>query len=53
MIDLKFIKGELHRKLLQNEIAVLKQLKNTQNIIQIHDVFNTKNNIYIITELCN
>lgn len=53
LIDLKFIKGDLHKKLLNNEINVLKQLRNEENIIQLFDVYNTKNNIYIVTELCD
>lgn len=33
MIDLKFIKGDVHRNLLANEIEILKLLKNLPNIL--------------------
>lgn len=52
MIDLKFIKGDVHRNLLANEIEILKLLKNLPNILQFYEVFNTKHNTCIITELC-
>jgi len=38
--------------LLQNEISALKKLKN-QNILQLCDILQTKNNVYIFTEFCN
>lgn len=31
---------------------MLKVLKNSENIIEVYDIYNTKNNTYIITELC-
>lgn len=34
------------------EIEVLKSLKHSQNVIELFDVYNTKNNTYIVTELC-
>ncbi|CAK86225.1 unnamed protein product (macronuclear) [Paramecium tetraurelia] len=37
--------------LIQNEITVLSKLKGNF-ILKLHDYFYTKNNIYIITELC-
>jgi serine/threonine protein kinase len=46
------IKGEVHKNLLASEIEVLKILKNSENIIDVYDIYNTKNNTYIITELC-
>ena len=46
------IKGEVHKNLLASEIEVLKILKNSENIIDVFDIYNTKNNTYIITELC-
>jgi len=30
----------------------LKELKLSENILHLHDIFTTKNNTYIITELC-
>ena len=47
------IKGEVHKNLLASEIEVLKTLKNSENIIEVYDIYNTKNNTYIITELCD
>lgn len=46
------IKGEVHKNLLASEIEVLKTLKNCDNIIEVYDIYNTRNNTYIITELC-
>ena len=40
-------------ELLKREIEVLKILKNSENIIDVYDIYNTKNNTYIITELCD
>ena len=37
--------------LLKNEIAALKAF-NSKNILKLFDVFQTQNNTYIITELC-
>jgi len=50
---MKMIKGEVHKNLLAAEIEVLKILKNSENIIDVYDIYNTKNNTYIITELCD
>jgi 5'-AMP-activated protein kinase catalytic alpha subunit len=33
--------------------VVLKELKVLPHILTLHDVFTTKNNTYIITELCD
>jgi serine/threonine protein kinase len=38
---------------LANEIEHLKQLDYTSCILQLYEVYNTKNNTYIITELCD
>ena len=50
MIDLRFIKGDVHKNLLANEIEILKLLKNVPHILEFYEVFNTKNryNIYIL-----
>lgn len=53
VIDMRMIKGEVHKNLLASEIEVLKSLKNCDNIIEVYDIYNTKNNTYIITELCD
>lgn len=38
--------------MLMSEIASLRLLRGCRHIIQLEEVFSTKNNIYIITELC-
>jgi serine/threonine protein kinase len=53
VIDLKMLKNEINRILLDSEIEVLKELKHLPHILTLHDVFTTKNNTYIITELCD
>ena len=53
MIDMKKINNEVHKNLLASEIEVLKSLKNSHNILEFYDIYNTKNNTYIITELCD
>lgn len=50
---MRMIKGEVHKNLLASEIEVLKSLKNCENIIEVYDIYNTRNNTYIITELCD
>ena len=35
------------------EIQFLKNLQNKKNILTLWDVYSTKNNIYLILELCN
>jgi len=49
VIDLKMLKSDINRTLLDSEIEILKELKNIPNILSLHDVFTTKNNTYIIT----
>jgi len=46
------LKGEVHKNLLESEIDVLKNLKNARNIIEVFDIYTTKNNTYIMTEFC-
>lgn len=46
------LKSDINRTLLDSEIEILKELKDIPNILSLHDVFTTKNNTYIITELC-
>ena len=49
---MRMLKGEVHKNLLAAEIDVLKGLRHSQHVIELYDVYNTKNNTYIITELC-
>ena len=50
MIDLKK-EDELNRQFVNEEINILEAIKNkrTANLLQLYDVFKTKNNLYIIT----
>ena len=52
VIDMKMVKNEVQAFLLKNEIAVMRKLENP-NCLKLLDVFQTVNNTYIITELCN
>ena len=52
VIDLKMLKCEINKTLLSSEIDILKSLRNVPNILHLHEVYTTKNNTYIITELC-
>ncbi|EGR34339.1 protein kinase domain protein [Ichthyophthirius multifiliis] len=49
------MRNEVQLFLLQNEISIMKKLQNSTNInlLKLHDVIQTQNNTYIITELCN
>ena len=46
------LKNEINKILLESEIQVLKELKSMEHILALHEVYTTKNNTYIITELC-
>ena len=52
VIDMKLIKGDTHKNLLQDEIEVLKLFKNPDNVIEVFDIYKTKDYTYIITEYC-
>lgn len=47
------LKNDLNKMLLTSEIENLKKLKNTDHILQLYEIFTTKNNTYLITELCD
>lgn len=46
------LKCEINRTLLASEIEILKGMKNVPHVLTLHEVYTTKNNTYIITELC-
>ena len=46
------LKCEINRTLLASEIEILKSMKNVPYVLTLHEVYTTKNNTYIITELC-
>lgn len=53
VVDMKMLEDDLHRELLKSEISCLTDLKGSQHILRLFDVFATVNNTYIITELCD
>lgn len=53
VIDLKMLKNQINKVLLESEIEILKELRSEQNILSLQNVYTTKNNTYIITELCD
>ena len=52
VINMSMLKSEVHQALLSSEIECLKTLVGCRSIIQLYEVYTTKNNTYIITELC-
>lgn len=55
VIDMKMMTNEVQLFLLSNEISVMKRLSITgnTNVLKLNNIFQTINNTYIITELCN
>ena len=49
---MSMLKSEVHQTLLTSEIDCLRKLAKSSNIIELFEVYTTKNNTYIITELC-
>ncbi|KAJ1984410.1 Calcium/calmodulin-dependent protein kinase type I [Dimargaris verticillata] len=50
VINKHFVQGKEH--LLHNEVKVLKQISQAHpNLLNLHDCFETKHNVYLITEL--
>ena len=52
ILDANLMKDEYMKSTLNNEVQILKSMKSL-NIVQLFDVFMTKNNIYIMQEFCN
>lgn len=52
MIDLKSIVDPVFFTMLENEISVLKLFESNPNLLRLHEVFNTVNSMYIVTECC-
>jgi serine/threonine-protein kinase ULK2 len=52
VIDLRLLKNDINRVLLESEVQVLKELRGLPHILTLHEVYTTKNNTYIVTELC-
>jgi serine/threonine protein kinase len=53
LIDMKNVKGEVHKTLLSNEIEVLRTLSDLQNVIKLHEVIPLKSHTCIVTEICD
>lgn len=49
---LQSVRGDIPRGLLSNELRALKQLSHG-NVIRTHDICQTANNMYIVSEFCN
>ena len=52
-MDRKYVEKPQLLKYLNNEISILKELKNHKNIVKLEDVKVTKNHYYIVMEYCN
>lgn len=52
VIDMHMLKNDINKLLLESQILILKQLKSQPHILSLFDVYTTKNNTYIITQLC-
>lgn len=52
VIDKRIFTSNFNLKNLHSEIEIMKKVSH-QNIVQLYDVFQTNNNMYIITELCD
>jgi SNF-related kinase len=52
VIEMRLLKSDLHHQLLKSEIDCLRMSK-SDNVIKVHQVYQTQNNTYIFTEFCN
>lgn len=52
VIDKRIFTSNFNIKNLHSEIEIMKKVCH-QNIVQLYDVFQTNNNMYIITEICD
>jgi serine/threonine protein kinase len=51
VIDKKIFANKYNLKNVQSEIDIMKKVDHP-NIVKLHDIFQTTNNMYIVTELC-
>jgi serine/threonine protein kinase len=49
VIDMRLLKNDINKILLESEILILKELKSQPHVLTLHEVFTTKNNTYIVT----
>jgi len=52
VIEMNKLEDPINQMLLQLEVVALKTLNQAQHVLRLHDVYATKNNTYLITELC-
>lgn len=52
VIDKRIFTSSFNLKNLHSEIDIMKRV-NHRNIVKLFDVFQTNNNMYIVTELCD
>ena len=52
VIDLKSIKTDVEKLLLGNEMKALRMMQH-ENILHAIEIYQTANNVYIVSELCN
>lgn len=53
VIETVKLEDPINHMLLQHEIMALKALAGSPHVLHLYDVYATKNNTYIITELCD
>lgn len=51
VIDKKIFANKYNLKNIQSEIDIMKKIEHP-NIVKLHDVYQTNNNMYIVTEYC-
>jgi serine/threonine-protein kinase ULK/ATG1 len=51
VIDKKLFLNTYNLKNIQSEIDIMKMVSH-ENIVKLHDIYQTSNNMYIITEYC-
>ena len=51
VIDKKIFANKYNLKNVQSEIDIMKKIDHP-NIVKLHDVYQTNNNMYIVTEYC-
>ena len=52
VIEMAKLEDPINQMLLQHEITALKKLVHSSFVLHFYDVYATKNNTYIMTELC-
>ena len=53
VIQMAKLEDPINQMLLQHEITALKKLSCSSGVLHLYDVYATKNNTYIVTQLCD